>query len=65
MALIHLQRAVDEGWRQYWRPNVEPALEDLVKEPAFAAMMQGLATRMQLIREQIEFDEAFDKDWKS
>ena len=62
-ALIHLQRAVDEGWRQHWLPYVEPSLEDLVKEPAFEAMMQGLITRMDLMREQIAFDESFDKDW--
>ena len=59
LALIHLQRAVDEGWRQHWRPAVEPSLRSVVMEPAFTAMMQGLATRMDLIREQI----AFEQDW--
>jgi len=65
MALIHLQRAVDEGWRQHWLPYVEPSLEELVKEPAFEAMMQGLVTRMELMREQIAFDESFDDDWST
>ncbi len=64
LALIHLQRAVDEGWREHWRPMVEPVMAGLVKEPAFDAMMQGLTTRMDLIREQIAFDESFESDWK-
>ncbi len=64
-ALIHLQRAVDEGWRQHWLPYIEPSLEELVKEPAFEAMMQGLVTRMELMREQIAFDESFDEDWST
>lgn len=63
-ALIHLQRAVDEGWRQHWRPTVEPCLAGLIDAPAFAAMMQGLATRLELIREQIAFDESFDRGWQ-
>jgi tetratricopeptide (TPR) repeat protein len=63
LALIHLQRAVDEGWRQHWRPAVEPNLRSVVMEPAYTAMMQGLATRMDLIREQIAFDESFEQDW--
>ncbi len=63
-ALIELQRAVDEGWRQHWRPAVEPAMAELVTEPAFDAMMRGLTTRMDLIREQIAFDASFEGDWQ-
>ena len=65
MALIHLQRAVDEGWRQHWRPYVEPCLQNLLEEQAFIGMMQRLAARMQLIREQIEFEAEFDEGWTS
>jgi TolB-like protein/Tfp pilus assembly protein PilF len=64
MALFHLQRAVDEGWRQYWRPYVEPSLEVLLEEPAFEPMMNGLATRMNLMQEEIAFAAAFDQGWK-
>jgi hypothetical protein len=64
-ALIHLQRAVDEGWRQHWRPLAEPSLAALVKDPAFDAMMKGLSTRMELIRERIAFDESFDRGWRT
>jgi len=63
LALIHLQRSVDEGWRQHWRPYVEPCLKDLLKEQAFVGMMQGLAIRLQLIREQIAFEAEFDEGW--
>lgn len=65
LALIHLQRAVDEGWRQHWRPMVEPSMAELVKESAFSAMMQGLTTRMDLIREQIAFDKSFEQNWQT
>ena len=63
LALLNLQRAVDEGWRQHWRPFVEPCLQPLQTNPAFITMMQGLATRMDLIREQIAFDAEFDSNW--
>lgn len=65
LALIYLQRSVDEGWRQHWRPQIEPSLRALQREPAFTAMMQGLTTRMDLIREQIAFDESFESDWQT
>jgi TolB-like protein/Tfp pilus assembly protein PilF len=65
LALISLQRAIDEGWRQHWRPPVEPSLAALVDDPTFAGMMQGLATRMELIREQIEIDNNFEQGWRT
>jgi tetratricopeptide (TPR) repeat protein len=59
LALIHLQRAVDEGWRQHWRPAAEPCLSELLKLPNFQPMMAGLAARMDLMREQLAFDSSF------
>ena len=59
LALIHLQRAVDEGWRQHWRPAFEPALTNLVEDQGFIAMMSGLENRMNLMREELKLDEAF------
>ncbi|MDH3643989.1 MAG: hypothetical protein OES38_17935, partial [Gammaproteobacteria bacterium] len=58
-ALIHLQRAMDEGWRQHWRPAVEPCLAELLELASFQSMMAGLATRMDLMREQLAFDASF------
>lgn len=59
LALIYLQRAVDEGWRQHWRPAFEPALSELILSPGFIAMMSGLENRMNLMREELRLDEAF------
>lgn len=59
LALIHLQRAVDEGWRQHWRPAFEPALSKLILNQGFIAMMSGLENRMNLMREELRLDEAF------
>lgn len=59
MALIDLQRAVDEGWRDYWQPPLEPSLKGLIQDTEFQAMMAGVETRMNLIREQMGFDKSF------
>ena len=59
LALIHLQRAVDEGWRQHWRPAFEPVLSNLILNQGFIAMMSGLENRINLMRESLRLDEAF------
>ena len=59
LALQHLQRAIDQGWRQHWRPFVEPCMEGLLELQTFQSMMAGLAARMQLMGEQLEFDSLF------
>ena len=59
LALQHLQRAIDQGWRQHWRPFVEPCMESLLEMQTFQSMMAGLAARMQLMGEQLEFDGLF------
>jgi TolB-like protein/predicted negative regulator of RcsB-dependent stress response len=63
MALINLQRAVDEGWREYWRPGVEPIFRGLVSDRKFQSMMAGLETRMNIMREQLILASSFDSDW--
>jgi TolB-like protein/Tfp pilus assembly protein PilF len=59
LALLELQRAIDNGWRQHWRPLFEPCFSDVVETENFAAMMAGLATRMELMAEELEFDDFF------
>ncbi|MCB1691549.1 MAG: tetratricopeptide repeat protein [Pseudomonadales bacterium] len=59
LALINLQRAVDEGWTEFWRPGLDPVFAGLVKADALEAMMAGLETRMNLMREQFAFEESF------
>ncbi|MCZ6502664.1 MAG: tetratricopeptide repeat protein [Gammaproteobacteria bacterium] len=63
MALFHLQRAVDEGWREHWRPGVEPIFQELVNDTNFQSMMAGLETRMNIMREQLMLASSFDSDW--
>ncbi len=58
-ALIALQRAVDEGWRDYWQPAFEPVLRDTKAQTEFQSMMAGVQTRMNLMRDQFAFEEAF------
>lgn len=59
LALLHLQRAIDEGWHEHWRPFLEPCLADLLELDTFKSMMAGLAARMQLMGKQLEFDDLF------
>jgi TolB-like protein/tetratricopeptide (TPR) repeat protein len=63
MALVHLQRAVDEGWRQHWRPGVEPIFSNLADELQFQSMMAGLQTRMTIMREQLTAAASFESGW--
>ncbi|XOV89897.1 MAG: tetratricopeptide repeat protein [Pseudomonadota bacterium] len=59
MALINLQRAIDEGWADFWLPRVEPAFANLINEPQLASMLAGVETRIALIRDQLAFEESF------
>ena len=61
--LFSLQRAMDEGWHEHWRPSVEPALQGFQDDAAFTSMLGGLATRMELMREQLQFASSFDEGW--
>ncbi len=58
-ALVDLQRAIDAGWRQHWRPYFEPCFVEVVKLENFEPMMDGLATRLELMAEELEFDGFF------
>ena len=65
MALITLQRAIDEGWTQPLQIMEEPILRSLKSDSNFKAMLAGLETRMNLMREQLVFEESFNSHWKS
>ncbi len=58
-ALVDLQRAIDAGWRQHWRPYFEPCFVEVIELQDFSAMMDGLATRLELMAEELEFDGFF------
>lgn len=58
-ALIQLQRAVDEGWREHWRPTVDPMMNELKSDPIFQVMMAGLENRLAIIRDQFLMEAEF------
>lgn len=59
LALLDLQRAIDGGWRQHWRPYFEPCFGTILESDIFRSMMAGLAARMDLMSEELEFDGFF------
>ena len=59
MALMSLQRGIDEGWVAFWQPPIEPILQDMAAQPEFQAMMGGLQTRINLSRGQYALEQSF------
>ena len=59
LALILLQRAVDQGWREYWRPINDPAMQNIQADRFFLTMMAGLENRLAIIRDQLELEAEF------
>ena len=59
MALITLQRAIDEGWTQPLRIKEEPILQTMKQDTNFKAMVAGLETKISLMRERLTFEERF------
>jgi hypothetical protein len=57
--LIQLQRAVDEGWREHWRPAVDPMMSELKSDQTFQVMMAGLENRLAIIRDQFQMEAEF------
>ncbi|MCP3674807.1 MAG: tetratricopeptide repeat protein [Gammaproteobacteria bacterium] len=64
MSLITLQRAIDEGWSQVFRIREEPILKNLKIDPNYQAMVAGLEAKLNLMREQLAFEESFTTHWK-
>ncbi|MDA9316151.1 tetratricopeptide repeat protein [Pseudomonadales bacterium] len=59
MALMSLQRGIDEGWVAFWQPPIEPILRDMAVQPEFQTMMAGLQTRINLSRDQYALEQSF------
>lgn len=59
MALINLQRATNEGWRDYWSPAIDPAFAGLRETQAMRNMLAGVRTEMELMRDQFAFERSF------
>ena len=53
MAVISIQRAIDEGWTASWRLRFDPILQAMHGEEDLKAVIAGLETRLSLMREQL------------
>ena len=55
MAIISMQRAVDQGWVNIWEMEQEPILRDLFDKPEFSEVRQTLNARLAVIKEQLAY----------
>jgi TolB-like protein/Flp pilus assembly protein TadD len=58
-----MQKAIDEGWRSFWLPGLDPLLQKFRADTAIRSMLDGLETRMSIIREQSKEDARFASRW--
>jgi TolB-like protein/tetratricopeptide (TPR) repeat protein len=59
----YIQNAIDKGWREYWRPSLDPIMQEYQSNRTLQAMLAGLETRMSIIREQSEVETQFASRW--
>jgi TolB-like protein/Tfp pilus assembly protein PilF len=58
-ALILLQRAIDEGFRERWLPIHDPVMRNLQDSRMFTTMMDGLENRLAIVRDQFQMEAEF------
>ena len=58
-----MQKAIDEGWRDFWLAGLDPLMQDFRADTAIQSMLAGLQTRMSIIREQSEAEAQFASRW--
>ncbi len=63
LAIASLQRAVDQGWAQSWCIQSEPILRSVAKNPSYKEVLQSFQTRINIMREQLEFEQKFTSVW--
>jgi len=63
LAIASLQRAVDQGWMQSWRIQSEHVLKTVRVKPEFKEVLQSLHTRMNIMRENLAFEQKFTSVW--
>jgi TolB-like protein/tetratricopeptide (TPR) repeat protein len=59
LAMINVQRAINEGWNDYWVLGIEPVFAELREQERLKTMIAGVETRMEMIREEMAFEESF------
>jgi len=63
LAIVSLQRAVDQGWMQSWRIESEHVLKTVMEKPEFKEVLQSLHTRINIMRENLAFEQKFTSVW--
>ena len=58
-ALYYMQAAIDAGWVQAWKADIEPVFSSITDNTQFKQMMGGVAARLATMRTKIAADEAF------
>jgi TolB-like protein/Flp pilus assembly protein TadD len=61
LALISLQRAIDEGWTSAWRIRIDPIMAAVREEEDLQEILDGLKTRLELMREQLTIAQTRDR----
>jgi tetratricopeptide (TPR) repeat protein len=59
LALVTIQRAVNQGWINPWQLENEPILRDLKTHPDYIDIRQSLLARVRIIKEQLAYEERF------
>jgi len=59
LALISLQRAIDEGFRNHWLLKTNPIFQQIEDRNEFKTMVAALDTKLQLMRDQLNFEASF------
>lgn len=63
MAIIYLQRAIDEGFRRKVLLDYLPTVDPLREDPSFKTMIASLEGRLQLLQEERAIASRFGSDW--
>lgn len=58
-----MQKSIDQGWRDFWLPSVDPIMADFRDDTEVRSMLVGLETRLNIIREQSEVEAQFASRW--
>jgi len=53
MALLLLQRAIDEGWTEYWRLELDPIFATLGNDDRLLSIQRRLLARIAIMREEL------------
>ncbi len=58
-AFYYMQGAIDTGWVQSWKAQLDPVFSSVSSDPQFAQMMGGVEARLATMRTSLEADDEF------